>query len=91
MISRTSPDFRRDFALLPTTIQKQARSAFQLFKLYPQHPSLKFKKLPPHAELWSVRITNDYRAVDRWRGDVILWFFIGSHADYDKLLNRLES
>jgi hypothetical protein len=36
-----------------------------------------------------VRITNDYRAVGRRKGDVILWFFIGSHADYDDLLARL--
>jgi plasmid maintenance system killer protein len=60
-----------------------------VFKANPHHPSLKFKKLPPHEDLWSVRITSDYRAIGRWRGDVIVWFFIGSHADYDNLLARL--
>ncbi len=90
MISRTSADFRRDFALLPPAIQKQARSAYRLFKSDPQHPALRFKKLPPHADLWSVRITNNYRAIGRWRGDVLLWFFIGSHADYEKVLDRLD-
>ncbi|HPP22363.1 MAG: hypothetical protein WBL15_08060 [Phycisphaerae bacterium] len=90
MTSRTSADFRRDFALLPPAIHKQARSAFKLFTADPHHPSLRFKKLPPHADLWSVRITNDYRAVGRWRGDVILWFFIGSHTDYQKLLDRID-
>ncbi len=48
MISRTSADFRRDFAQLPESIKKQARSAFRLFITNPSHPSLKFKKLPPH-------------------------------------------
>ena len=91
MISRTSAGFRRDFALLPLAIQKQAHSAYQLFKADPKHPSLRFKKLPPHTDLWSVRITNDYRAIGRWRGDVVLWFFIGSHADYEKLLERSGS
>lgn len=86
MISRTSPDFRRDFARLPPAVQKQARSAYRLFKSDPHHPSLRFKKLPPYDDLWSVRITGDYRAIGRRRGEVILWFFIGSHADYDKLL-----
>jgi plasmid maintenance system killer protein len=50
---------------------------------------LKFNKLPPHKDLWSVRINHDYRAIGRWRGDVLLWFFIGSHADYDRLMARL--
>jgi len=90
VISRTNADFRRDFASLPVAVQKQARSAFKQFLSDPQHPSLRFKKLPPHQDIWSVRITSDYRAIGRWRGDVILWFFIGSHADYGKLLKRLD-
>jgi hypothetical protein len=90
MISRTSADFRRDFALLPPAVQKQARFAYRMFRVNPQHPSLRFKKLPPHEDLWSVRITNDYRAIGRWRSDTILWFFIGSHADYEKLLERVD-
>lgn len=89
MISRTSADFRGDLASLPAAIRRQARDAFRLFKQNPQHPSLKFKKLPPHVDLWSVRINNEYRAIGRWRGDVLLWFFVGSHADYDKLIARL--
>jgi hypothetical protein len=90
MISRTSADFRPDFAALPAAVQKEARSAYGLFSTDPHHPSLRFKKLPPHPDLWSIRITNDYRAIGRWRGDVILWFFIGSHADHEKPLDRLE-
>jgi len=89
MISHTTADFRRDFSVLPASIQKQARAAYRLFVIDPKHPSLKFKKLPPHVDLWSVRISADYRAIGRWRGDSIVWFFVGSHADYDKLLERL--
>jgi plasmid maintenance system killer protein len=85
-----SADFRRDFAQLPDRIQRQARDTYRLFKSHPRHPGLKFKKLPPHDDLWSVRINNDYRAIGRWHNDVILWFFIGSHADYEKLLARLQ-
>jgi hypothetical protein len=86
--SRVSSSFRRDLARLPEQIRRQARAAYQLFKANPNHPSLKFRKLPPHEDLWS-RITNVYCAVGRGRGDVIRWFFIGSHADYDDLLARL--
>lgn len=83
MISRTSTGFRRQFRALPAPIQSQARQAFRRFVDDPQHPGLEFKKLSGHEDLWSARITRDYRAMDRWREDVILWFFIGSHADYE--------
>ncbi len=89
MTSRTSSDFRRDLARLPAAVRRQARDAYRLFMQDPHHPSLKFKKLPPHEDLWSVRINNEYRAIGRLRGDVLLWFFVGSHADYDKLIARL--
>ena len=89
MISRTTSDFRRDLDQLPAKVKQQANEAYRVFVGNPNHPGLKFKKLPPHSDIWSVRINNDYRAIGRWRGEVILWFFIGSHADYDKLIARL--
>jgi plasmid maintenance system killer protein len=87
--SRTSSHFRQDFALLPAAVKRQAREAYCQFIANPNHPSLKFKKLPPHEDIWSIRINNNYRAIGRYRNDVIVWFFIGSHADCDKLLARL--
>lgn len=89
MTSRTSSDFRRDLANLPAAIRWQVRDAYRLFRQNPHHPSLKLKKLPPHEDLWSVRINSDYRAIGRFQDDVLLWFFVGSHADYDKLIARL--
>jgi plasmid maintenance system killer protein len=89
LISRTNSDFRNDLAVLPADIRKLAREAYRLFKADPHHSSLKFKKLPPFKDVWSIRINNSYRAVGRWRNDTIVWFFIGSHADYDKVLARL--
>ena len=53
------------------------------------HRGLEFKKLPPHRDIWSVRVTDDYRAVGQRQGEVIVWFFIGTHAEYDALLARL--
>jgi hypothetical protein len=51
------------------------------------HPSLQFKCLHTDLPLWSARITDSYRAVGiRRKGDEIVWFFIGTHAEYDKLL-----
>jgi hypothetical protein len=89
VISRTSSHFREDLARLPAAVRKQARTAYAQFRSDPNHPSLHFKKLPPHDDIWSVRITANYRAVGRWRGNTILWFFIGSHADYERLLDQM--
>ena len=36
--------------------------------------------------LWSARVTQDYRAAAFKLEGCYLWFFIGTHADYDKLL-----
>jgi Txe/YoeB family toxin of Txe-Axe toxin-antitoxin module len=87
--SRTSSHFREDLKRMPAEVRRQARQAYRLFSSDPYHSSLRFKKLPPHDDIWSARINAGYRAVGRREGDAIVWFFIGSHADYDRLLSRL--
>jgi mRNA-degrading endonuclease RelE of RelBE toxin-antitoxin system len=68
---------------LPKHIQRLADKYFLLLKADPNHPSLKFKKL---GEMWSVRVGAHYRALAFEYDDVILWIWIGSHADYDKMM-----
>ncbi len=89
MISHINARFRRQFAQLPNRIQEQSRRAYRQFKSDPVHPSLEFKKLPPHVDIWSLRINNNYRAVGQREGETIIWFFIGTHAEYDALLTRM--
>ncbi len=89
MRSQTTPSFRKDLADLPSEIQKRARQAFVLFSEDPNHPSLQFKKTHSSRPIYSARITLDYRALALRRDDRWLWFWIGSHADYDNLLKRL--
>ncbi len=36
--------------------------------------------------MWSARVGAHYRALGFDHDDAILWFWIGSHADYDKLM-----
>ena len=90
MTSRLHPSFRRCFKKLPQEIQARARTAYVQFQTDPSHPSLQFKRLRTSLPLWSVRITGSYRAVGvRKKSDEIVWFFIGTHADYDRLLASL--
>lgn len=84
--SRTTHSFREAFAKLPNEIQDQARRAYRLFRADPSHPSLRFKKVSGTEDIYSVRIGLGYRALGLLEGAIVTWFWIGSHADYDRLL-----
>jgi hypothetical protein len=56
---------------------------FQLLKDNPSHPSLQFKKV---GKVWSVRVGSNYRAIATQIEEGYLWIWIGTHAEYDKLL-----
>lgn len=87
MKSRTSLDFWRLFNRLPVDIQARAREAYNFWQREPHHPSLHFKRLRTKAPLYSIRIGLGWRAVAIERDDgTLLWFWIGSHADYDALI-----
>jgi hypothetical protein len=78
------------FAHLPRDIQQCARDAYKRLQADPSHPGLQFKPLHTTHSLWSVRVTDSYRAVGiRESDDKIVWFFIGTHAEYDRLLANL--
>lgn len=74
---------------LPTEIQQAARKAYRLFREDAQHPSLQFKKVHDREPLYSVRVTLGYRALGLLEGDEVTWFWIGTHAAYDRLLDSL--
>ena len=89
MKSRTTTRFRAALAKLPVRVRRQARRTYRVFAKQPTHPSLQFKKVHPTQPIYSVRVGRGWRAVGVVDGDDIVWFWIGSHADYDKLLAQL--
>jgi hypothetical protein len=89
MKSRTTRRFRELFAALPAHVQRQAREAYRLFQENPAHPGLHFKQVHPDPPTYSARVGISYRALAVLDKDTAIWFWIGSHADYDKLLDRL--
>ncbi len=89
MKSRTTIEFRKLFADLPEQVQQQTRGAYRQFKEDPSHPSLRFKKVHPDLPIYSARISKNYRAVGQLDGDTVIWFWVGSHAEYDKFLGQL--
>lgn len=89
MKSRTTRQFRANFATLPQPVQEQARGAYKQFVQNPAHPGLQFKKIHLKQPIYSVRIGIHYRAVGLKAADEIVWFWIGHHAEYDQLLARM--
>ncbi len=81
-----STKFWEYFNSLPFEVQKLARQNYSLLKENPLHPSLHFKKVS-HGRYRSVRIGMHYRAIGIPVPDAVQWFWVGTHAEYDKLLS----
>jgi len=90
MNSELTNDFVQRFAQLPERVKQTARKNYKLWKENPTHPSLEFKKLNTQEPLYSIRVGIGWRAVGVLKtSDKIVWFWIGSHSEYDKLLKNL--
>jgi hypothetical protein len=79
----TSPSFWECYANLPLSIQELADKNYDLLKTSPSHPSLHLKKV---GRYWSVRIGRKHRALAVQIEEGLLWFWIGTHAEYDRLV-----
>lgn len=86
MKSRANARFWELFRQLPTDVQDQAREAYVRFSIDPGHPGLQFKRVSQKRPVYSARVTRGYRCVGVLQGEVITWFWIGNHEDYDRLL-----
>ncbi len=86
MKSFTSRRFREMYDSLPEDVKLRAKRAYQLFRSNPAHPSLNFKKLDEQDNIYSVRVGLGYRALGQKDGEDLVWFWIGPHAKYDKLV-----
>jgi hypothetical protein len=64
----------------------RSRCTDRFWRADPAHPSLRLKRVHPSRPVWSVRITRDHRGLGVAAGGGIVRFWIGSHADYDRLL-----
>jgi hypothetical protein len=86
MKSQVLPSFWDAYRALDETIRRRARKAYRLWGENPFHPSLHFKCVNAEEGAWSVRISQNYRAIGILDQDTVTWFWIGSHADYERFL-----
>jgi hypothetical protein len=83
--SSTTRQFWDLFANMPPEVQVHARRAFRTFQSNSFHPGLQFKKLGGEDAIYSARIGLGYRAVGAMTRSGVVWFWIGNHADFDRM------
>jgi hypothetical protein len=73
------------FEALPPEIRRLAKKNYALLRSDPAHPSLQFKSLRG-GKLFSVRVGLHHRALGIPVDGGVHWFWIGTHAQYDRLI-----
>jgi hypothetical protein len=79
----TSSRFWRCYNELSEDLRATADKQYALLKENPRHPSLQFKKV---GRYWSVRVTLSIRALAVEDGEDLVWFWMGNHKEYDRLI-----
>nr|CAO87319.1 unnamed protein product [Microcystis aeruginosa PCC 7806] len=86
--------FRQLFLSLPQRVQETAKKNYEIWKENPFHPSLEFKEVKPREKICPVRVGIGWRALGINLGikksdeEKIVWFWVGSHSEYDKILGK---
>ena len=83
MNHRASPTFWEPYNGLPDAMRELADKNFALLKEDPAHPSLHFKKV---GRFRSARVGRNFRALAVEVDDGLLWFWIGDHATYERMI-----
>lgn len=89
MKSPATQEFWKLYKALPEDIQRRADNANQLWQIDPRAHSLYFKQVGKRQPIYSVRIGRGHRALGLLTGDAMLWFWIGTHDEYGRLLKQL--
>lgn len=81
--------FSSFYSKLPPYVQKQAERAFAHFEFDTRYPSLEFKCVNQQAARYSIRINHKgYRALGRMKDDIMYWYWIGTHDEYERRINE---
>ena len=87
-------EFKEQYDRLPARIRELADRAFALFRENPNHPSLELHNLHDTARgshrrnSVAVSITRQYRAIFAQDDGDNVWYWIGTHSDYNGFTGR---
>jgi len=85
--SQATQRFWRLFHELPQPVQRLAEKNYALWRSGPSHPSLHFRRLKGRDDMFTIRIGDHHRALAVLDGDTVTWVWIGTHADYDRMVH----
>lgn len=85
MTHRATPRFWSCYHALPAEVRLLADRNYELLQTDPYHPSLHLKRV---GDFWSVHVGLHYRALAVQDGADLLWTWIGTHAEYDRLIQQ---
>lgn len=83
MKSRATRKFWALYLRLPPDVRRISLKQYRLWIQNPRHPSVQFKKIDAY---WSARITDDYRVLGVMEENTVIWFWIGTHDEYEQVL-----
>jgi len=83
VIHHTVKEFWDFYKKLPRDIQEIADKNYELLRTNPRHKSVRLKKV---GDYYSVRVGLGYRALAMPDNGELIWFWIGTHAEYDNLI-----
>ncbi|HEU5291053.1 MAG TPA: hypothetical protein VFU05_10445 [Cyclobacteriaceae bacterium] len=89
MDSHVTSRFRKCFDTLPKDIQDKAKKVYRIWAESPTHPSLHFKQVHDTEPIFSVRVGLYHRALGVKESDSMIWFWIGTHEEYNNLISQL--
>jgi len=78
--------FWKCYHSLPEHIRKVADEVYKLWNENPFDPVLEFHEI--RKSLWRIKIGYRYRALARRYEGCVVWIWIGSHEDYNKLIGK---
>jgi len=90
MLSETTEQFRNRLRDLPTDVRASARQTFLRWQADLRHPSLQFKRIHSRKPIYSVRIGIHWRALCNVENNKAIWFWIGSHTEYDVMIKKMR-
>lgn len=89
MHSHRTEKFKKAFDALPESVKEKAREAYKNWRANPHLPSLAFKQIAGIHNTYSIRIGRGYRALGVKAENKMIWFWIGSHEEYNNIINQI--
>lgn len=89
MKSKAKPSFWQCFHALPEDVRRRAKRAYVLWSNDPAHPGIEFKRVSRNRPVYSARV-DGHRVVGLLEDDTVIWFWIGKHDEYERLLRKFQ-